>query len=221
MKKCLIIFAKEPKKGQVKTRLKKALSEGQCLELYKAFLKDIYMMANKVDADLRILAFEANHRKPEYLRKTFRGFSFYQQWGKDLGERMYHAFNFAKRKKATKTIIIGSDTPTLPPQYIRVAFNCLDQDDMVLGPSRDGGYYLIGLKKNHKDLYENVRWSSTKVLRETIRNAKRLRKKLFLLKPWYDIDEPKDLRRLQKELMDKRNTKSVMSTRKIFKRISL
>ena len=143
---CLVVFAKEPRLGRVKTRLRDVLTNRQCLGLYKAFLKDTKAMIDRVDCPLKILAYDSFHREPRYLKEIFSKFIFYQQKGKDLGERMHKAFQCAQKLGAEKTVLIGSDVPELPPQYIQEAFIELNKNDFVLGPSEDGGYYLIGLK---------------------------------------------------------------------------
>ncbi len=213
MKRTLIIFAKEPEKGKVKTRLKKYFSEPQLLNLYKAFLKDTSQIADKVDCEEKILAFAAT-KKPRYLKQVARDLKLYRQKGRDLGQRMYNAFVHTKDKRAGKTIIIGSDSPTLPAIIINRAFWKLDKCDVVLGPSIDGGYYLIGLKEPCSGLFKGVIWSSDQVLNETRKRARQLNKKVAMLDKWYDVDDSKTLARLIHDLGMKKHRHAAGWTRR-------
>lgn len=196
MKRCLIIFAKEPKRGRVKTRLRKVLTESRCLNLYKAFLKDTVRLARKLKCELNILAYDSENKNPSQLKKIAAEYTFYEQRGDSLGRRMHNAFRFASSKSSKKTVIIGSDSPTLPLDYIKNAFSQLGKNDVVLGPSHDGGYYLIGLKKPCYGIFKGIKWSSCQVIKDTLINIKSQGKSVALLNKWYDIDEPEDLRRL-------------------------
>lgn len=205
MSRCLIVFAKEPVKGTVKTRLGDVLNESQCLGLYKAFLKDTLKTAGEVDCEKIIMAYQSVNRPSSYLRSIAKGCLFYRQQGKDLGERMINSVQFAKLKGQKKIVIIGSDSPALSPAVIDEAFLKLEGTDIVLGPSLDGGFYLIGLKKPEKKLFAGVRWSSKGVLKETLKNARKAQKKVVLLKRHYDVDDRDSLGLLIKELKEKRN----------------
>lgn len=196
-KNCLIIFAKEPEIGRVKTRLSKYLSKAQCLNIYKAFLKDTIALSGKINCDCKVLAYESNGKSPEYLKKAAKDFLFYRQTGKDLGEKMHNAFKFANKNNMQKTVIIGSDSPDLPSQYIKDAFARLNKKDVVIGPSSDGGYYLIGLNKPCLGLFKNIKWSKADVLEKSIEKSRKLNMKLSVLKTWYDVDEPETLRKLK------------------------
>lgn len=214
MKGCLIIFAKEPKPGKVKTRLKGYLSEERCAELYKVFLKDTLELARAAKCFHKILAYDAFGFAPRYLKTIAPDFIFYKQRGDDLGERMHNAFKFAKGMKCEKTLIIGSDSPDLPVTYLKEAFKCLDKNDIVLGPVFDGGYYLIGLKKPCLQIFQGVKWSSRSVFKDTLKIAIVLGIKAAVLKKWHDIDKYSDLVFLKQSL--KKNKRSAPWTRKFF-----
>lgn len=216
MKRCLIIFAKEPEKDRVKTRLKDCLSSAQSLDLYKAFLKDTLEIAKNVKCEDRLLAYESIGN-PRYLKKIARPFRLRKQKGRNLGGKMHDAFKFAIKNKATKAVIIGSDSPTLPLSYIEEAFRCLDRSDIVIGPSEDNGYYLIGLKKACFGIFEGVHWSSDRVFTETIKNVRRLNKKIFILNRWYDIDNAESLTYLKNELKREKDRSVAPWTRKLLK----
>lgn len=217
MKRCLFIFAKEPEKGRVKTRLAGYLGEEASLVLYKAFIQDTIDIVRRVQAEEKVLAYEAGSDEPVYLRERAEGFNFYHQNGKDLGERMGNAFRYARDRGFGRTVIIGSDAPTLPAELIDEAFRKLRSNDLVLGPSRDGGYYLIGARGWCPALFDNVVWSSDHVLGTTVYNAEKANHKVQLLDPWYDIDTPDDLDRLREELTKRsdaaRNTRKALYER--------
>ncbi len=196
---CLIIFAKEPELGRVKTRLGTLLSAQDCLGLYKAFLKDTSALVGRVDCPLKILAYDVWQKQPRYLKKIFPQCIFYRQKGKNLGERMHQAFQYAQKFGARGTVIIGSDAPTLPAEYIKQAFKRLSKKDVVLGPSYDGGYYLIGVNAPCQNLFKDVAWSCDQVLKTTLQNAESLGKRVCLLKKWWDIDDAEGLKSLHKK----------------------
>jgi len=215
MKRCLIVFAKEPQKGRVKTRLRSCLSVTQCLNLYKAFLKDTIDLTKNIKCDLKILAY-ASRKRPDYLKRIGRSFRFSRQKGSDLGQKMYNAFKLVEVYGDCKSVIIGSDSPSLPAIFIKNAFEKLDKNDLVLGPTLDGGYYLIGLKKPCIEIFKGIKWSSSQVLKDTVRNAKKLGKKISILRSWYDIDKPKDVAYLKKDLK-KKNKDTARWTRRFLK----
>lgn len=215
MKDSLIIFAKEPKKDKVKTRLQGYLSKTQCVNLYKAFLRDTLDLAEKIACEHKIIAYDSHGESPRYLKKIAPRYTFYKQKGECLGERMYNAFKFAKSTGASKIVVIGSDSPALPASSVRKAFGLLDRADLVLGPSFDGGYYLIGLKSPCVGLFKGITWSSPTVFRDTIKNAQKLKKRVALLDKRYDIDDAKDLFRLKKDLSKIKNRSVARWTKKI------
>lgn len=214
MKDSLIVFAKEPEKGKVKTRLQEYLTKTICVNLYKAFLRDTLDLTEKIACEYKILAYDSRGKSPRYLKTIAPRHTFYKQKGDGLGERMHNAFKFAKNAGASKMVIIGSDSPILPASSIKKAFDLLGRADAVLGPSLDGGYYLIGLKLPCAGLFKGIRWSSPTVLRETIKNARKLKKSVALLGKRYDIDDVKALFRLKKDLSKFKNRRVARWTRK-------
>jgi rSAM/selenodomain-associated transferase 1 len=220
MKGCLIIFAKEPEEGRVKTRLQGHLTKNLCVDLYKAFLRDTLALAEKITCEHKILAYASRGKNPRYLKKIAPYYAFYEQKGACLGERMHNAFKFAKGSGASRTVIIGSDSPSLPASLIKKAFSLLGRVDLVLGPSLDGGYYLIGLKSPCVGLFKGIMWSSPTVLKDTIRNAQKLKKSVALLDKRYDVDDARDLFRLKKDLSKINNKGIAKWTRKFMNYVS-
>lgn len=209
----LIVFAKEPVKGKVKTRLQGYLSQGSCVNLYKAFLRDTLDLTKKIACEHKIIAYDSNGKSPRYLKKIAPRHTFYKQEGGSLGERIYNAFRFAKDAGASKMVVIGSDAPTLPASSIKKAFGLLGRADVVLGPSLDGGYYLIGLQSPCAGLFKGIAWSSPTVFRDTIKNAQKLKKRVALLDKRYDIDDARALFRLKKDLSKIKNRSVARWTR--------
>jgi len=196
MKRILIVFAKEPEKGKVKTRLSGCLSPRQCLKLYKGLLKETVVLARSAGCGQKIIAYDSGGQNPEFLKKIAGDFKFHRQKGRGLGERMFNAFKSALADQA-KAVIIGSDSPGLPVSRIRRAFELLDENDLVLGPANDGGYYLIGLKKPCQKIFTGIEWSSRSVFKKTLVRAGKLKKKTAVLDFWHDIDTPQDLKYLK------------------------
>ena len=115
---------------------------------------------------------------------------------------MSNAFKFAFAQNSDAVVVIGTDSPTFPAEFLEEAFEFLEADsDIVMGKSEDGGFYLIGLRKIHSGLFENVAWSSPKVFEQTARNAERLNLRLSQIENWYDVDTPADLVFLRKEML--------------------
>ncbi len=217
----IIVFAREPEAGKVKTRLKRHLTSRERVSLYKAFLRDALESARAVDCEERVIAYESSARPMFIKRVSKRLFSLNKQRGRDLGERMYNAFTSVKFHKADKTIIIGSDSPTLPPRIINKAFKMLDNSDVILGPSVDGGFYLIGVKRPSKSIFKDIEWSGPDVLVKTIGNSKIAGKRVGLLRPWWDIDTIDDLNRLIGYLKINRSSGVARWTRRAIKKITL
>lgn len=208
MNQALLIFAKSPRLGTVKTRLQAAHSAAQVRRLYVAFLRDTLEMARRVrGVDRRVIAFTP-HDGEALLRRTLgqraKGFEFVPQHGNDLGERMRHAFLESFQQGARRTVIIGTDSPSLPARLVEEAFAALACCDLVLGPSMDGGYYLIGFRVQRSAFrvrfLDDVEWSTERVLEQTVAKAKRAKLKIHLLAPWYDVDDATSLRFLRTHL---------------------
>ncbi len=191
----LIIFTKTPVKGRVKTRLQKNLSQATVLKLYKEFLLQTVQQAKKVKNCKKIIACYPDESHP-YLKKLAKrfGFRLMKQHGKDLGERMKNALAEFQKNGYKKVVIIGCDSPTLPKEYIENAFKALDKRKLALGPSCDGGYYLIGVRGAAPPIFNDIKWGTKDVLKETLKRVpKEMLPFLHLLPFWYDIDTPDDL----------------------------
>ena len=135
------------------------------------------------------------------LTSALRGFRRLPQRGGDLGARMRRTFLHLLRQGYGGVVLVGGDSPTIPASRLVEACRALRAGaDLVLGPARDGGYYLVGLRRDRPPLFRRVAWGTAGVLRTTLRRARRAHLGIRLLKPWYDVDRSADLIRLRREL---------------------
>ncbi len=196
MKRAIIIMAKVPEAGKVKTRLQPFLTPEQSAELAQCLLQDTINKAKTFKNKL-IIAYSPLERRDYF--DSFHNINLVAQRGNDLGERMFNAFKFAFENDSDSVVMIGTDSPTFPPEFIEKAFEYLEQNDAVLGETEDGGFYLIGLRKLDKRIFGNVEWSSAKTCLQTKNNIEKCEFSLAELQIWYDVDELKDLERLRED----------------------
>ena len=197
--KALILFLKYPETGKVKTRLGAEVGFELAAELYRLFIQKTFELGHNSSAQKVFVAFEPADREAEFCEFIPKKFSVFPQEGKNLGERMLNAFQYAFVRGYKNVAILGSDSPTLPLEKIDDAFEKLGKSDLVLGPAEDGGYYLIGLNQAHPGLFENIEWSSSSVMQTTIERAEKLRLQYKLLSVWYDVDTRETLLRAAKD----------------------
>jgi len=195
----LVLFAKVPRPGRVKTRLVPPLTHTQAAALADAFLRDTLALGRHAPVARRLLAW-ASALRP---RRRIAGYTVTRQQGRTLGDRLLNAFRRHLRP-GRAVLILGTDSPTLPAAYLRRAVQALATHDLVVGPTQDGGYYLIGARRIERGLFRGIRWSSSEVCRQTLVNARRLGYTVAQLPRWYDVDTPRDLRRLARELRHKK-----------------
>ena len=201
----LIIFAKRPVPGLVKTRLIPCLTPDEAAELYCCMLEDILAWAARLAAVDKYLFYEGDDEAGRFFRGIARGMTCLPQQGADLGERMSGAFRRVFAEGYGAAAIIGTDSPDLPVSSIVEAYELLTEGDtsVVFGPSEDGGYYLLGMTAMHEGLFRDIPWSSGDVLRESLRRAEEAGISVSFLPPWHDVDRAEDLTR--SELLDENN----------------
>lgn len=190
----LLIFLKYPTPGQVKTRLASALGDTAAADIYRTCVESTLrtMQGFRQEAVLWVAQAEALEACRRWLGPEW---NFQAQQGDALGERLIHATAQAFASGAGPVVVIGTDAPWLSAQTIEDAFRSLKRNDVVLGPSEDGGYYLIGLSRNLPSIFEHIAWSTADVYRQTLENAKRLSLSVEPLAVGYDIDTIADLDR--------------------------
>jgi uncharacterized protein len=198
----LCIMAKAPEAGRVKTRLCPPLSPADAAALYRCFLLDKIAQAREVAGAEPVLAY-APAEAAAVFEALAPGFTLLPQRGADLTARLTAVCAELFRRGCDAAIMIDSDTPTLPTERLERAAAVMMKEggcDLVLGPSEDGGYYLIGLSRPHPELFEGIPWSTPTVLEETLRRARALGLSAVTLPAWYDVDTAADLVRLQADL---------------------
>jgi len=198
VKTCVIVFAKNPIPNQVKTRLVPPLSPEQAATLYTAFLTDwCKTLAELRDVDL-VIAYTPEEAHPDLQALIGDNAIYIPQTGAGLGARLTSATQWAAEHGWTKILLVGSDSPTLPTSYISEALTLLDSRNIVIGPSTDGGYYLIGFSAVASTttvlhVFEEIAWSTADVFQQTVTRIRETEVTLGLLPPWYDIDTAEDL----------------------------
>ncbi len=190
----LIIFAKAPVAGDVKTRLCPPLTPDEAASLHGSLVLDIIERGALLKGCEQILAGAPDAEHPFFraMKARFK-IPILDQRGDDLGSRMAQAFQTALGNPYQSGIIIGTDIPGITVSILSAAFKSLEEHDVVMGPTEDGGYYLIGLKKNVPELFENIAWSTDTVFSVTQEKAKELGLSLKVLPKLRDIDTEDDL----------------------------
>lgn len=223
----LAVMTKAPQAGRVKTRLIPPLTPEEAAELNKCFLRDTAAAILSAcsrrpmgEGEKKRLKDYASHSEAATVARGIAvytpvgaesayndilptGFSLLPQRGDRFGERLYFAVEDLFQCGFEAVCLIDSDSPTVPAENFAEAVELLSthQDRIVLGPSDDGGYYLIGVKKPHRRLFEQIDWSTERVLEQTIQRAKESGLETKLLATGYDVDDAVSLRRLCNELL--------------------
>jgi uncharacterized protein len=197
------IMAKAPSPGQVKTRLCPPLTPAEASALYRCFLLDKIGQVSALRGVTPVLSYDSPDARPLFETLIPPPFLLIPQLGDDLGARLVSTFDQLFRLGFTQVIAIDSDTPTLPTAYLEHALKLIatPTNDVVLGPTEDGGYYLIGLRRAHQELFEDMPWSTSQVFAETIRRSEQSGLTVACAEWWYDIDTPADLVRLRTSLV--------------------
>jgi rSAM/selenodomain-associated transferase 1 len=194
-------MTKAPQAGQVKTRLVPPLTPEQAAELNKCFLRDTAAAISDAIAGHNacgIAVYTPIGAESAYDDIFSSNFSLLPQRGKEFGERLYLAAQDLFQCGFGSVCLIDSDSPTVPAENFAQAVRLLLRpgDRTVLGPCDDGGYYLIGLKTPHKELFEGIDWSTERVLAQTMKRVREIGLEVELLEPGYDVDDAASLRRL-------------------------
>ena len=197
-----VIMAKQPAVGETKTRLTPPLTPEEAAMLYEALLQDTVELVTRVEGAQLAIAITP----PEAIG-SFRDLSppdaiLLPVTGQDIGECLGYVLDHLLAAGCSQAIAVNSDGPTLPADYLRQAIVQLETADVVLGPSEDGGYYLIGLKRPWAELFQDITWSTDQVTQQTLARADAMGLTVALLPSWYDVDTGADLERLQAELVE-------------------
>lgn len=187
-KDLLIIFVKSPELGKVKTRLAKSIGDHAALNIYKKLINTTENATSKLKVDRHI--YFSGPISNEYWKLDSKTI----QQGSDLGERMLNAFKKSFSKGYNRIVLIGSDLPEISEQIINNALTKLGKNEVVFGPSQDGGYYLVGMSCLQECIFKNKPWSSNTLLEETLAELKQKNVDVSLMKTLNDIDTFDDLK---------------------------
>lgn len=191
----LVIVAKAPVPGDVKTRLYPNLTHEEATDLYRCFIQDrIAEIGSLKGIDLAI-SYTPDNSEGYFTDFTSNGFHLFPQRGKDLGARLHNIFEEKLAEGYDAISIVDSDSPDLPKSIVQESFQFLTsgQADVVFGPCYDGGYYLVGLREPHPELFRNIPWSTSTVLQKTLETAAKSSLHTKLLHWWNDLDTFEDL----------------------------
>jgi rSAM/selenodomain-associated transferase 1 len=191
----LLFFIKDPRKGRVKTRLASAIGDKMAVKLYRRFLLEMLFTLNK-GTFLFYLCYSPENSLDNLKDWLGDHYLYMSQGGENLGEKMKNSFVEAFSMSFKRVVLIGSDIPDLPLEFIEEAFTSLREKDAVIGPSFDGGYYLIGFKDQtfSPRVFDGIHWSTGSVFEETLKVLKQEGLTLHTLQPLRDIDTVEDLR---------------------------
>jgi rSAM/selenodomain-associated transferase 1 len=193
-KEVVLVFQKNAILGKVKTRLAAGMGDLRALEIYRHLLQLTYSVLEDVAAPVLTYYSDFIPETNIPIEKSF------VQEGRDLGERMAHAFARSFELGMDKVVLIGTDCPTIQSQHLNQAFEALTDSDLVLGPATDGGYYLIGMKRRADYLFEGITWSTSQVLSETLNVASQNGLTTTLLQELNDIDTQEDWERYTSQI---------------------
>ena len=191
----LLVFVRTPRPGKVKTRLARSLGADKAAEFYRlcsdAVLQEVGQLSGKVE---KYVSFAEPIDKYEMEQLYGLGFKVVVQEGETLGQRLCNAFSMVLENGARKVVIVASDVPDLSARIMEKAIGGLDDSDVVIGPCYDGGYYLIGMKELHDELFHNIAWGTERVCQQTLDAAEENGLSVQQLPILIDIDTEADLR---------------------------
>lgn len=199
MDTALLVFAKVPRPGDVKTRLTPVLTPAEAAQLYDAFLHDALSLYAQLEVDVRL--YLAPPLPDDGLDEVPAPISIHEQRGDGLGARMQKAFQDVVADGYERAAVVGTDHPTLPPSFVRQSLTALKTDSSIcIGPSEDGGFYLLGMSAFYPQLFDGMRYSHNNVFADTLARVASTDAELTVLPKWYDVDTPTDLERMLGEL---------------------
>jgi len=198
-RRVLVVFAKWPQPGRVKTRLSEAIGTLHAMALAHAFLADTLALGARSGADELLVAYAPRRARGDFRRMAPHVRLVAQPNGV-FGSRLRAALR-AGHARGTRVVLIGTDSPTLPATMLRAAFKRLDAADAVVGPATDGGYYLIGARRPlPSSVFERMPWSTASVAAETLRRLASAELRVAVLPRWYDVDDANGVARLSRDI---------------------
>lgn len=185
----VIVFTRNPEFGKVKTRLAKSIGNATALKVYIKLLQHTEKVLSEVNYKVAVYYSDTIENEDIWNKSNY---SKHLQSGQDLGEKMYNAFNEQFNLNHQRVVIVGSDLFDLKPEHITDAFKALEQNDAVIGPAKDGGYYLLGMTTLFPQVFNNKAWSSETVFDNTLKDLQN--HKVEILEMLNDIDTFEDLK---------------------------
>jgi rSAM/selenodomain-associated transferase 1 len=216
----LIIIAKEPQVGTTKTRLSPPLELSQAAALFEALLEDTIDLAASLEGIDLAVAVTPPESTGYFERKTPQGTLLIPVTCADIGDCLKQVFAELFERGYPKVVAFNSDGPSLPSEYIQRAVQLLDAQDVVFGPSDDGGYYLVGLKELYEGLFSDIQWSTAQVMEQSLAQAEAQNLRTALLPEWYDVDTADDLERLLRDVQHYPHDR-LKHTRRYFAQLSV
>jgi rSAM/selenodomain-associated transferase 1 len=186
----LMVFIKNPVLGKVKTRLAKSIGDEKALHVYHLLLDHTQKTVRRINTDKAVYYSDYINEDDIWKNAEFQKFV---QLGDNLGKRMSKAFLESFKMGYKKVVIIGGDCFELNEKIINDAFKILEENEVALGPAKDGGYYLLGMRNYYGQLFENKTWSTQTVLLDTLLDLSNLNLSFKLLPTLSDVDDEKDL----------------------------
>lgn len=216
----VVVFAKRPSPGRVKTRLAGLLGSEGASRLYGALLADTLLSVGCVRGARPVITCTPSREQTWFASNFGEDFSVTDQGSGDLGARMSRCFDDAFMQGARRVVVVGSDLPTLSSECIENAFDMLRSHDLTLGPADDGGYYLIGLSRSAPELFDGIDWSTERVFAQTVERARRCGLSLSTLATECDVDDESSLRTLMATLAESANDGRAPNTRRFLEKLN-
>lgn len=213
--RAIILFTRIPELGKIKTRLEPFLTKDLCVELQTAFIKDIYNNIKTMGIDI-IISYSSIGDLDTLKNIVDKDVRFIKQEGKDIGEKMHNSIAISL-KQYKKVVLIGSDIPLLKKEDIELAFDILEGKDLVISPTYDGGYYLIGMNKENPDIFK-MEYSTSSVFEETLARIQNIGLTYGKGNIQLDIDDKEDFINLHKILKEDESI-SCDNTRKVVDKV--
>ncbi len=190
------LFAKAPEPGRVKTRLGRDIGMQKAARFYAECLAWIILRLDRSEFNFRLF-YTPLDCEDQFMEQydLLEEVPCHPQEGENLGDRMLNAMRLLEQTQSGPNLIIGSDSPDLPMDYLQRALEALESHDLVFGPARDGGYYLVGMNEPQPVIFKDMEWSHSKVLEESLRRARRASLRTHTLPVWTDYDRAEDLKK--------------------------
>jgi rSAM/selenodomain-associated transferase 1 len=200
MRRAFIVVGKAPEPGRTKTRLVPPLTSDGAADLYRGFLLDAVQLGLELGWE-RTSVVHARGAAATLEALLPREACLLEQVGSGLADALAYAFQSHFADGFDRVVLIGSDSPTLSAEPVIEACEAIEHaHDLAIGPSADGGYYLVAMRHPHLGVFQGIEWSTSRVYAQTIARTQALGLRVKSVREWYDIDEPADLERLQREL---------------------